>query len=199
MSHHRIACEYVHINLLTGESESPEFLKLNPMGYVPALEAEGIKGYPGTFLITESLAMIRWFEQRFQLRATLLGKSPEEEAKVWQLAETINAGTQPLQNLLVLEKLTDDASKRKEWAQTWNHKGLEAYEQLVSQSAGRYSVGDNFSLADICLIPQCYNAKRFEIDLEKYPTVNKIYNEVITLDTYHASHPDRFMPEGFKP
>lgn len=186
----KVSCEYIHVNVLNGETESPEHLARNPLGFVPALEIDG------TFL-TESLAMIQWLEDTHPT-PSLLGKKPLERAKIWQLAETINASTQPLQNLNPQFLHSDDPEKRKTWAVHWNKIGLQAYETLCKASAGKFSVGDQLTAADLCLIPQCYNAKRYEIDIAKYPTIHRIYQSAIQEPSYTESAPERYQPPEMK-
>ena len=189
----RIQCEFIPVDLLNGESESPEHLARNPFGFVPSLEFLEL---PGTFL-TESLAIIEWAEEMFP-EPRLIPGTAFKRAQIRQLAETINAGTQPLQNLGPQYLYSDDLNKRKEWAAHWIRNGLQAYETLVKKTAGIYSVGDTITLADLCLIPQCYNATRFEVDIAEYPTVQKIYKETIKTEGYKLSEPENYNPNKTK-
>ena len=89
--------------------------------------------------------------------------------------EIVNSGIQPLQNIAVLAKIGDEFKQdRKAWAQFWIRKGMAAYEQIVATSAGKYSVGDEVSFADACIVPQAYACAKHEISLDDYPTIKKL-------------------------
>jgi maleylacetoacetate isomerase len=192
-----IAPEYVHVDLLNGESESAAHRARNPFGYVPALEVLGVKsGNPR--LLTESIAILEYLDETIPT-APLLPKEPFARAQVRALAETVNAGTQPIQNLNVLlylapDEVPDAAAKRKAWAQHWIRNGLAAYEALAKPVAGKFSYGDTLTLADLCLIPQCYNAARFEVSLDDFPTVSRIHENAAKTEGYRLSEPERFKP-----
>ncbi len=184
----KISCTFVHIDLLAGENETPEHLKRNPMGYVPVLELTESRRY-----LAESIAIIEWAEEEFPNPPLLPGNS-FERAKIRQLAEVINAGTHPIQNLTVKEYYSQDPEKQKQWSQHWIQKGFYAYDTLVRETSGRFSVGDTLTLADLCLIPQCYNALRNEIKLEAFPTLYKIYLTALETDGYKATAPENYKP-----
>ncbi|WAR19523.1 MAAI-like protein, partial [Mya arenaria] len=106
------------------------------------------------------------------------------------LAEVIAAGTQPIQNLSVLRKVSDKPEGQAEWANFWIDRGFGAYEKMVQATAGKYSVGDEVTIADVCLVPQLYNAKRFKVDMSKFPTVTRIINALSELDAFKAASPE---------
>jgi maleylpyruvate isomerase len=192
LAHKQVPVEFAHVNLLDGSSESPEYLKRNPMGYVPTLEiVDAAAGKPR--FIAESTAIIEWLEETHPAHP-LLPTDPLDRARARQLAQLINSGTQPLINLGVASLHTPDEAGQKTWNQHWIRKGLAAFEELVGETAGRFSVGDELTIADICLIPQCYSAGRFDITLEAYPAIARIQAEAAKLGAYQASHPDRFKP-----
>jgi maleylpyruvate isomerase len=184
--------EYVAVNLLDGASESTEHLVRNPMGYVPVLEISDAPAGKPRYL-GESLAIIEWIEEVFRVRP-LLPPDPLLRARTRQLAELINAGTQPLINLGVASQHSADEAAQKSWNQHWIRKGLGAYEELVRETAGKVSVGDTLTLADLCLIPQCYSAARNEVALDPYPTIARIHAEAARHPAYQSSHPDRYKP-----
>ena len=192
--------ELVAVDLLSGENDSPEHLRRNPMGYVPVLELCGQDTPSGGFTryLGESTAILEWLEETHPSPA-LLPKDPLAKARVRMLCEIINAGTQPLGNLSVTEYLSDeycngDKETRKTWSQHWIRKGLSAYETLVQETAGRFSFGDDLTLADIYLIPQCYAAIRNDMALSEFPTIERIHRVALELPSCQASHPDRFKP-----
>jgi maleylacetoacetate isomerase len=96
----------------------------------------------------------------------------------------------------VFQLHSTDPEEQKKWNQTWIRKGLQTYETLVQQTAGKFSVGDTLSLADLFLIPQCYNAKRQDVSLESFPTIQKIHENAIQTESCQLSAPERFQPES---
>ncbi len=192
-----IPVEYVAVSLLDGESESEAHRTRNPFGYVPVLEFLDETDSKRRYLV-ESLPMIEFLEETHP-ENSVLPSNPRDRAHVRALAETINAGTQPLQNLTTQIAYSPDsepssAEKRKAWAQLWIRQGLEAYEALAHARAGKFSFGDSLTLADFCLIPQCYNAIRNDVSFENYPTIARVYANAIQTESYLASEPDRFKP-----
>lgn len=187
-----IDCELVAVNLLNGESESPEHLARNPLGYVPVLELPGPRG---PMYLRESMAILEWAEETHPDPSLLPGDALNR-ARIRQLAEVISADTQPLQNLGPQYLHSEDPERRKAWAQHWIRHGMQAYEKMVDETAGRFSVGDTVSLADLCLVPQCYNALRYEVALEEFPTIHRIYSAAIETPGYFASAPERFEPRA---
>ena len=185
--------EAIPVNLLNGESESPEHLKRNPAGFVPVLEIPGEK-HP---YLSESLAIIQYLDSMHPERSLLSG-TPLERARIWTLCEVINAGIQPIQNIPVLERHSSDAGEQKAWAREFIGKGLSTYEALCSETAGKFSFGDVFSLADVCLIPQIYNAERYQVDLAEFPNVLRIHSHCKQLTVFESSHPERYKPVDFK-
>jgi maleylacetoacetate isomerase len=185
-----IHAELVPIGLLDDESEKPEHLARNPMGYVPVLEVQEVSGSKPRYL-AESLAIIEWAEEIYREKPLLPGDA-WQRARIRQLAELINSGTQPLVNLGVGALHSPDAEAQKRWNQHWLRKGLDAYEKIARETAGRFSVGDTLTLADICLIPQCYSAVRNHIALEDYPIIARVHAEAALLESFKNSHPDRF-------
>ena len=187
LAHKGIACEYVAVNLLDDETDRSEHRARNPMGYVPVLEADGK-------LLTESVAMLEWIEELWP-EPRLLPQDPWLKARVRALVETINAGTQPVQNLSVLEKLSDDPAARKAWAQHWIRQGLASFEALARDISGKHCVGGSLTFADLALVPQCYNAGRQEIDVAReFPRIQAWVDAALATPSGQASHPDRFKP-----
>lgn len=185
------------VNLLNGESESAEHLARNPSGFVPVLEFLDEKN-PKKRYLSESVAIIEWLEETHPNPA-LLPKDTYLRARTRALIEMINAGTQPLQNLpaqfyYAPSDSAEDVLKRKTWTQHWIRNGLQSYERLVQETAGKFSIDDTLTAADLFLIPQCYNAIRFEVPLSEFPTIHEIYNNAITTESYKASEPERYKP-----
>ena len=164
----------VAVNLLTAEEKQSTYQEKNPTAYVPCLQVkDGAKEY----FLGESLAIIEWLEENYPTPSLLPGNS-YQKAYIRQLAESINAGVQPLQNLDVTRHYSADKAKQEEWTRHWMARGLAVYEKLLEQHkewCGDYSFGNTPSLADLCLIPQCASALRFNVDLSAYLRCKKIY------------------------
>ncbi|WP_372364618.1 maleylacetoacetate isomerase [Candidatus Uabimicrobium sp. HlEnr_7] len=178
----QIEYESIAVNLLKKEQKAPEYLSKVASGFVPCLEVNG-KSFG------ESVAMIEWLEEEYP-KPNLLPQNKLDRMRVRELTTIITSGTQPLQNLCAQIYYSSEKEKRKEYAQYWINKGLETYETTISSTVGTYSFGDNITLADLCLLPQCYNAIRFGVDIEKYTNIYKVYNNCIALESYKKSHPD---------
>jgi maleylacetoacetate isomerase len=193
LAHKGIEPDYVAINLLGDDAESPAHRERSPMAVVPALELPGSSGTP--IYLTESLAIIEWLEE-MQPRPALLPRDPLLRARVRQLAEFINAGIQPLQNLGPQFMYSDDPEKRKIWCRHWITQGLDAYEAVARTTAGRFSVGDNVTIADLCLVPQCYSARRYDLDIAQWPTIARVEAECLKLEPCKTTAPEQFQPKS---
>jgi len=188
LAHKQLKCDYLAVNLLENEQNAPDHLLRNPLGTVPVLKTED-----GAY-ISESTVIIEWLDET-QTGPKVVGDSPEERVQIRRLSQIINSGIQPIQNLKVLKYLDEVEVDRKEWARHWISEGLLAYQKLAKSSAGRFSVGDKLTMADFCLIPQLYNARRFEVNVEElFPELNDIEQAVAETEVFEVSHPDRFKP-----
>ncbi|XP_022895615.1 glutathione S-transferase 2-like [Olea europaea var. sylvestris] len=162
--------EYIAINLLKGDQKSPEFLKLNPLGYVPVL-------VDGEFVVADSFAILLYLEEKYP-QHPLLPKDLQKRALNYQAANLISANIQPLQNLPVLgyiqEKLGPD--EKIPWGQTHIRKGFAALEKLLENYAGKYATGNEVFLADLFLAPQIDGAvRRFNVDMVHLSTYLYMY------------------------
>lgn len=162
------------VNLLKGEHRSPPYLAGNPAGFLPGLEVNGQ-------FFGESLAMLEWLDEQHPTPA-LLPTDGLARLRVRQLALIIASGTQPLQNPSVIGYYTSDAEKKKEYGAYWIKKGLQTF-QTVRNSAtpGHYSFGDSVTIADLCLIPQIYNALRFDVSMDEFSDLKTIYDRCLLL------------------
>lgn len=116
-------------------------------------------------------------------------KSPEDKAKVWEVCEIINSGIQPLQNVNILALAEKAGLTRTEWAQQVISEGLYAVEKIIEKTAGEFCFGDVATFADACLVPQVYNARRFDVDLTQFPTVLRVSDHCSSLPAFQKSHP----------
>src|SRR6516165_9570145 len=157
--------EHLSHHLRKGEQYAPAYLAINPQGLVPTLEDDA------GAVITQSLAIIEWLEEAYPL-PPLLPKEPLPRAKVRAFALAIACDTHPVQNLKVLARLRElglAEEKVQDWAAWVNREGLSACETLVKDGPGPFCFGDVPTLADLCLVPQLGNARRFGVDVTAYP------------------------------
>ncbi len=177
-----------HFRRNGGEHRQPEYLAINPQGLVPALTH-------GELRITQSLAIIEYLDSVFP-DPELIPDDPAERARVQAMAQVIACDIHPINNLRVLnylrEQFGQDDAGVKAWVQHWVALGFEGFEGLVSQTSdGRFSCGESISLADICLVPQVYNARRFGCDLSAYPTINSIAEHLEFHPAFVAAAPEQ--------
>lgn len=181
--------ERVPVNLLDGEQIGQAYLARNPQGLVPMIEAEGVR-------LTQSLAIIDWLDAQYP-DPPLLPAAPGDRAHVIALALTVAADIHPLNNLRVLKQLKTlgiEQGARDDWYRHWIREGFDALEALAAPRAGRFLFGSAVTLADICLVPQMYNARRFDLALDPWPTLVRADAEAAALRAFAAAHPDRVAP-----
>jgi maleylpyruvate isomerase len=177
--------ETVSIDLRTGAQGAPEWLARNPQGLVPALElADGT-------LLTQSLAILAWLEETRPAPA-FLPDDPVGRARIRAVALAIAADTHPVQNLGVLKRIEAlaGAEAARRWAQDTLVRGLTAVEQLVGRNAGPFAFGEAPTLADILIVPQLFNCRRFGVDLSAFPRITGIESACADLPAFRAAHPD---------
>jgi maleylpyruvate isomerase len=183
-------CEQVPIHLRRGGGEqfSPGYKEKNPQALVPTLEDGGRP-------LTQSLAIIEYLEERYP-EPPLLPKDPADRALVRAMALAIACEVHPLQNLKVLNyvkgELKQDEAAANRWAQHWIALGFSALEQMVraAPKRGKFCFGDAPTLADLCLVPQLSNARRFGCDLSAYPTLVQIDAHCGTLPAFVKAAPE---------
>ncbi|XP_018300048.1 probable maleylacetoacetate isomerase 2 [Mycetomoellerius zeteki] len=163
-----------------GEQHSNEFREINPMEQVPALHIDN-------HTLIESLNILQYLEETRPNRP-LMPADPVKRARVREICEVIASGIQPLQNLVVLIYVGEE--RKKEWAQHWITRGFTAVEKLLSSSAGKYCVGDEITLADCCLVPQIFNARRFHVDLRPFTTILRVDRHLEHHPAFTAAHPN---------
>ena len=175
------------VDLVSSAQRSADYLQLNPQGLVPTLEIDGQR-------LTQSIAIIAYLEAT-RREPPLLPADPAEQARVRTLALTIACDIHPLNNLRVLRYLKQELGQDQEavdtWYRHWITEGLSALESLAAGSAGDFLVGDQPTLADICLVPQLYNARRFDVPLGAWPTLLRADENANRLEPFARAHPDR--------
>jgi maleylpyruvate isomerase len=190
LAHKKIDHEYVPVNLSRdgGEQHDLAYRDKNPMAQVPLLDVdEGGQ----RVLISQSLAILEYLEERWPT-PPLLPVDRVSRARARELAEVVNSGIQPMQNLAVLARVTElAAGAERDWGKSFIARGLSALETLARGSAGQFLVGDAPSIADVCLIPQLYNARRFAVDLAPFATLRRVEQACEGLDAFAVAHADR--------
>ena len=178
----------VHLVRDGGEQRRPEYLRLNPQGLVPALECDGK-------LLTQSLTIIEYLEETHPAPPLLPG-DPAGRARVRSLAQLIACEIHPLNNLRVLQylehRLRLDEAQRTGWYQHWVCEGLRALEMRLAAEpeTGRYCHGEAPGLADCCLVPQLYNARRFGCELESFSTLLAVEAACMELEAFRRAAAD---------
>ena len=181
----------VHLTLGGGEQLTGAHRAKNPLGQVPVLELTDGR------VLSQSMAILAYLEEQHPAPA-LLPDDAWERACARQVAEMINAGVQPLQNLAVLRHLKADHDiAPAPWARHFITAGLDAVEAVVTALPGPFCVGERPSHADLCLVPQLYNARRFECDLTRWPRLLKAEDAAMALSALQLTHPDR-QPDAIR-
>jgi len=179
----------IHLRRGGGEQLSAGYKAINPQALVPALE-------DGGKILTQSLAIIEYLEERYP-QPPLLPRDPADKAVVRSMALIIACEVHPIQNLRVLQHVKREYNQSDEqvnrWAQHWIDLGLAALEQtIVAQPRrGRFCFGDTPTLADICLVPQLGNARRYGCDLSPYPAILEIEKNCMALPAFAEAAPEK--------
>ena len=171
--------ERVEVSLIAGEQKSDAYLEQNAQGFVPMLVVDGDP-------IIQSMAIIDWLDRAYPLpRAVALAQ-----------AQVIASDIHPLNNLRVLKYLKRDLGLNEQtkdrWIATWIAQGFEALEAMAGD--GKYLGGETPGIADCCLVPQMYNARRFEVSLDAYPRLVEIDAACMENEAFQRAHPDAVKP-----
>jgi maleylacetoacetate isomerase len=178
----------VHLVKDGGAQHKVDYLAKNPFALVPTLEH-------GDFVLSQSMAILEYLESIYP-QPNLFPESAKLRAEIMSFCYSIICDIHPLNNLRVLKYLqrdfqVDDTSKM-QWYFHWLHTGFQGIEKVLEKQGQSYSFGDSFSVADLCLTAQVYNAVRFEFDLAAYPRIARIYQQCCELSFVQAVHPDTY-------
>ena len=179
----------VHLVNNGGEQHAASYRDINPQACVPTL-------LDGSRVFRQSMAIIEYLEEAYPAGAALLPSAARERARVRALAQVVACDIHPLGNLRVMQFLEHEFSspqvERERWARHWIVQGFRALEQMLDDNSGTgiYCDGDTPTLADLCLIPQVYNARRYGIDMSAYPVISRIEQECLSLPAFDRARPE---------
>jgi maleylacetoacetate isomerase len=184
-----LAYEPVFVHLAKGEHRQPEYARVNPQALVPTLELDD-----GTRL-NQSLAIMEYLEEKHPRPPILPGDS-SGKARVRALSELIACEIHPLNNLRVLQHLKRALGQSQDqidaWYRHWIADGLAKFEaELQQDKKNRFSFGNSPTIADCCLVPQIFNAKRYNSDLAPYPATMRVFEECMKLDAFDRAQPTK--------
>ena len=182
-----LRCDHLPHHLRKGEQRDPDYLAINPQGLVPALEED--RGA----ILTQSLAIIEWLDETCP-EPPLLPTDPMQRARVRAFADVLACDTHPLQNLKVLARLRElglPEDKVTAWAGWANREGLAACEKLIANEPGPFCFGAAPTIADLCLVPQLANARRFGVDVNAFPRLLKAEAAAKAMPAFADAAPDR--------
>lgn len=184
-----VTAEQSFVHLRKGEQKAGPFAALNPQKLVPALEVDGR-------VLTQSLAIVEYLDETHP-NPPLLPTDPLDRARVRALALAVACDIHPLNNLRVLQHLKNGMGHSQEevdgWYRHWIGVGLSGLEAQLARDpqTGRFCHGDAVTLADVCLVPQMYNARRFDCDMAGYPTLQRIEEACLALPAFADALPER--------
>jgi maleylacetoacetate isomerase len=180
-----IAHENVFVNLLKGEQRTETYAAQSPTGYIPCLEVDGQR-------FIESVAILELLDELVP-NPPIYPREPFARARVRAMVEVVASGIQPLQNLLVLERVSGDPEARKTWGSYFNAKGLAAIAKLVDAASpsGPFCFGPSLTAADLVLVPQMYSARRFGVDVDAWPRLVGAEKATLALPGMMEATPER--------
>ncbi|HTL32055.1 MAG TPA: maleylacetoacetate isomerase [Kofleriaceae bacterium] len=190
----KVPYEYVVVNIVKAEQHADAYRSRNPMGQVPTLEITEDDGTVHS--LTQSLPILEYIEERFP-EPSIFPKDLYLRARARGLAEIINSGIQPHQNLTTMKAVKAFGGDEVVWPKSFIADGLAAFERAAGETAGKFSVGDTPTIADCCLIPQLASARRFGVDITKLALLLGIEERCLALPAFADAAPDK-QPDAVK-
>ena len=180
-----ISVEQRYYHLRKGEQRSPGYLEVNPQGLVPSLVLDDGR------VLTQSLAIVEYLDETVP-EPPLLPKDPFERAQVRSLAQIIACDVHPVQNLKILDRVRElaDGDAAQQWATTTIREGLDAFEKRIAAWSGPFCCGDQVTLADLVLVPQLGNARRFGVEIE-WPRIREVAEACSKIEAFRLAAPDQ--------
>ncbi|MDC8011081.1 maleylacetoacetate isomerase [Tahibacter soli] len=179
----------VHLVNNGGEQHAEAYRRLNPQELIPVLQ-------DGGRIVRQSMAIVEYLDEAYEGHCKLLPTPARDRARVRALAQIVACDVHPLNNLRVLQYLEREFNvppvERERWSRHWIVEGFRAFEELLAEnpSTGQFCEGDDPSLADVCLIPQVYNARRWDVDLSPFPTIQRIDEHCRKLPAFADARPE---------
>jgi maleylpyruvate isomerase len=184
----RLAYDYAAVDILHSRQHADDYRELSPMAQVPALEIIEDGGERRT--ITQSLPILEYLEERWP-EVPLLPRDPYLRARTRMLAEIVNSGIQPLQNLSTTNRVKALGGDPTEWIRSFVGSGLVAFARTAAETAGAFCVGDSPTFADCCLVPQLASARRFQVDVAPLGSLLEIEARCLALPAFADAAPDQ--------
>lgn len=181
--------EYVAVNIVKGEQAADDYRKHNPLAQVPTLEVVEDDGR--SFAINQSLPILEYLEERWPDRPRLLPADLYLRARTRALAEIVNSGIQPHQNLTTTRKLKAMGGDDVAWVKGFVADGLAAFARAIEDVAGQFCVGDAPTIADCCLVPQLASARRFAVDISQHSQLLAIEERCLAMPAFAKAMPDQ--------
>jgi len=175
----------IYVNIKDDEHLEQDYTSINPSRSVPTLLIEESSS---KWSITQSVSALEYLEDSGYSGFLLLPKDIRSRAAVRSLVNIIASDTQPPTNMRILLHAASFGADSQEWANFFTDSGLKAFEGVARETAGKYCVGDTISLADVCLIPALWNAERFKVPLDQFPTISRVYEALMQHPSFVKSH-----------
>jgi len=178
-------CKSIHLVNNGGEQNSQDYKKINSISQVPTLIIENK-------ILTQSIPIIEFLDELYP-SSRIIPSDKEIRFKSQEIANIVSTYIQPLQNLSTMQYLVKNFKisdqQKLDWSRNWIQKGFESIEVLLGKDTYKFTVSDEVTLSDLLIVPQVYNAKRFNIDITKFPLINKITQDLLQLEAFQVSHP----------
>ena len=186
-----IEYEYIPVHLVKngGEQHQQNYRSLNPTELVPTLIDDDYD-----LVLNQSMAIIEYLDERYPAINRLLPVDSADKVRVRALSQDIACDVQPITNLRIVQYLKNELSlpdiEQQRWLVHWIEKGLRSVEKRLRYTAGQYCFANEITMADVCLVPQVYNALRYSIDLNAFPLIKQIYQNCNKLSAFDAAKPE---------